>query len=128
MFSDEVYHSCIGSERRGSDRLVEYPRRTSNTTRVQVASIDREGVVNVRVVNESIEHTNRVGVINCLRVDMNRTKLKQVENIVGENGPQWIDVVTRLAIKLSKLFNDRPTTFPLRISVTNFFEFFAVTG
>ena len=76
MLSDEVYHFCIGSERRGSHRLVEYPRRTSNTTRVQVAFIDREGVVNVRVVNESIEDTNRVGVINCPRVDMNRTKLK----------------------------------------------------
>ena len=106
MLLDEGCRSCIGIEHRGSDRLVEYPRRTSNTTLVQVGTIDREGVVNVRVVNESIEHTNRVGVINIPCVGMNRTKLKQVENIVGETGPQRIDVDVIAVIKLFEIFYD----------------------
>ena len=111
----------------GSDHLVEYPRRTSNTTLVQVGTIDRDGVVNVRVVNESIEHTNRVGVSDFPCVGVNRTKLKKVENIVGETGSQRIDVGAISSRKILKLFNNRPTTVPLRICVRHFLKFFTET-
>ena len=102
IFENKTLDTFSGSERRASDHHVINPTVPSQANDVQVGLIEFEWAVNVRVVNQSVENTNRVGVVNIFCVDMDSTNLKQVQNIILQSGPERINERSAVAVfKLS---------------------------
>ena len=90
IFENKTLDTFSGSERRASDHHVINPAVPSQANDVQVGLIEFEWAVKVRVVNQSVENTNGVGVVNIICSDIHCTNLKQVQDVTFETGPERI--------------------------------------